>query len=162
MADDTEKLTDMTNKRVSFRARLATKDVKIGDVTFRIQALPGVVLSWLSMEKRDSLINAIRFGLVDVIGLCDELGLAHRPEFEQVEILGRSYKAITLDWIDHLSSAGGAFGDLFAEIIDLSTLSIEDKKSLDFISRGEQTAPAVDSAAVAETWSICETAPQLS
>lgn len=136
--DKLTKLSEVKRPTPVLRRRLKGETYKLGDVSFELRALPGILETYvLADARRDNaaaVVNYLRFGIVKIEGLCDEQGLAVDVQFEKVEIMGEEFAALSWDILRGLET--DVLNDLVARIVALSERGVNDDRAQDFTQRG--------------------------
>jgi len=119
-----------------FVHRITEKVVTIQGVDFTIKDLPTSLATYIigtsfNGGMGEAIYHTVCFGLVDVKGWKDG-GKPVKLETEKVKILGREYVKITQDFYDKLPPYVPPI--LYQEISNLSSLSEEEERKLDFTS----------------------------
>ena len=105
--------------------RMANTDVTIGDVTFTLRPLT-MRHVYFAQAAPDMMLRGaeqVRLAIAAVDGL--------EPEWEEVEILGNTVCAVTLDWFADLSPR--VISKLRAKVAEISSLTGGELVKLDFI-----------------------------
>lgn len=141
-------LVDPGDDRMLFRDRLAGKDVRVRDVTFKIKALPAILETWIhgqcalrggGVDRGLLALLYAKFGVVTIDGLKDYDPEAH---VEEILILGRVYTGLSTDVLDRLSV--DVTSALYGEIETLTMFGEQEKVRLDFIESSENSGSSAE------------------
>jgi len=146
MTNDKTKLSEIKRPSPVFCNRLAGKEHWIGDVCFKLQALPRTVEMYLQscarIDKDEAvvLIHRLRLGIVGIAGLCDRDGLEVEPKFDRVIYLHQLFTALAWSTLNGIPTE--IQDELSAEITKLSLYQDKEKQAQDFIPRSSDGSAA--------------------
>ena len=133
MTNEATKLSDVKYATPVFGARLAEEDFVCGNVTIKLRALPSVVYTYIWANRNDRgllVMNQVRFGVADVVGLVNDTGHAVRPEFEMVSVCGAIHTALSMEWLNKVAKL--PLGKISDRVLALTELTHGEEQSLDF------------------------------
>jgi|GEM_PF-2324497 len=141
--DNVRKLSEIKPPRPLLRRRLLGEEWPVGDVTFKLRALPAAMDALISTDTMagsrpgENLLLTVRLGVVGILGLCDEDGLAVQPKFEKIEIAGHYFEVLSWETLSGLTDGEGGgsrllLGQLAQRIMDLTRAGVEERQAQDF------------------------------
>ena len=151
MNDPNEKKQDdlMEQRPGLFMSRMATKDVHIGDVVFKIKAIESTVYSMLQDNNQNIYgrintglfaIALFRHGVVDIQNLYDENLTAVKPKYEDSMTTGKIRKVLAMDIVEGFPVE--LINKITNDIIDLSQWTKEDADRTGFTKGSQEKSSA--------------------
>ena len=148
MSKNKQTLSEIKDATPVLRDRLNTERYEVGRVTFVLRALPGIletyVLADANRDNAGAVVNYLRFGIVDIEGLCDADGLKVEIPFDTVTIAGAEYAALGWRILKGLDSK--TLNDVVERIVELSERSSNEKRAQDFFQHDTPNLPDAQAA----------------
>ena len=132
-----------------FMSRMATKDVHVGDVVFKIRAIESTVYSMLQDNNQNIYgrintglfaIALFRHGVVDILNLYDEDLTVVKPKYEDSMTTGKVRRVLAMEIIEGFPVE--LINKITNEIVDLSQWTEKDADRAGFTKGSQEKSSA--------------------